>query len=94
MDVPRVVVAVGDFGPHDFHHARSGFDKAAGEQTTLAKRVTAVEVAGFVFLLLEVKRVAGAATHDEVQRLVVIFVEVKLGDRLVDVGHRFVDGIT
>ena len=93
MHVPRVVVAVGYFGPDDFHHARAGFDKAAGEQAALAKCIAAVEVAGFVFLLFEIKRVAGAAAHDEVQCLVVIFVEIEFRHGLVDIGHGFVDGI-
>src|SRR5439155_7280816 len=39
VNVPGVIVAIGDLGPDDFDDARSRFDQAASQQAALAKRV-------------------------------------------------------
>jgi hypothetical protein len=48
-----MIVAIGDFGPNNFNHARSGFDQAASEQAALAKRVTPIAIAHFVRLFVQ-----------------------------------------
>ncbi len=93
VDIPGVVVAVGDFRPDHFDDARAGFDQAAGEEAALAERVAAVAVANFVGLIAERERFAGLAGRDEAEGRVVVFVEVVLGDGLVDFGHALVDHV-
>ena len=66
MNVPGVVVAVGHLGPDDFHHAGAGFHQAPGQQTALAEGIVAVQFLGLGFFLFQVKRVAGAAAHNQV----------------------------
>ena len=42
MDVPRMIVAVGNFRPVHFDDASSRFDEAAGQQAALTKGILAV----------------------------------------------------
>ena len=91
--VPGVVVGVGDLGPDDLDDARAGFDEAAGEEEALAKGVAAVAVAEFFALGGEVEGCAGAAGDDEVEGALIIFVEVVVRGRFLDVGHGGFDGL-
>ena len=59
--IPRMVVAVGDLGPDNLHHARASFHQTPGEHGALAESVAPVAVANFVRFLLEVKGVAGTS---------------------------------
>src|SRR5262249_39754934 len=76
VDVPAVVVAVGDLGPVDLDEARAGLDEAAGQQAALAEGGAAVAVARLGLLLAQVEGVAGAPGDDQAQGPAVILVEV------------------
>ena len=91
--VPGMVVGVGDFGPDDFDDAGAGFDQPAGQQATLAECVAAIAVAHLFRFLGEVERFAGAAGNNQVQRALVIIVEIVVLDGLVDFGHGLLDGV-
>ena len=93
MHVPRVIVGVRDFGPDDLDHAGAGLDEAAGEEERLAEGIHAVAGAHLVVLAVDGEGVARLAAGDEVEGLAVVFVEVVIGDGLVDVGHRFLNGL-
>ena len=93
MDIPGMIVTVGDLGPDNLNDARAGFHQPAGEQAALAKGVPAIEFAGLVIFLADIKGIAGAAADDEVQGLIVIFVQVKLGDGFVQFGRSLVNGV-
>ena len=91
MVVPGVVVGVGDLRPHHLDDARAGLDEPPGEEEALPEGVAAVAVADFDRLLVEREGLPGPPGDHEVQRPLVVFIELVVGDRLVDLRHRLVD---
>ena len=94
MNIPRVIVRIGHLRPDHLDHACAGLHQAAGQQATLSKSVAAVQVTcGFRFLR-QVEGISRAAGGDEVQRAIVIVVQLEIGHGLVDVRRGVVDGVT
>ena len=87
MNVPGVVVAVGDLRPDDFHDAGARFDEAASEHQALAECIPAVTITDIAGLLIERERIAGAARSDQRQGLIVVLVQVQVLHRPVDFRH-------
>src|SRR5437667_1060388 len=72
MVVPGMVVRVGDLGPDDFDDAGAGLDQTPREEAALAKSVSSVTVANFVWFLREIKSGARAAGNNQVQRALIV----------------------
>ena len=91
--VPRVVVGIRHLRPDHLHHPRARLDEAACQQQALSERVATVGLANRSRLTLEGEGLAGPSGDHEPQGLFVVFVELVVGHRLVELRHRTVDDI-
>ena len=82
-----MIVGVGYLGPDDFNHPRARFNQAPGQEAALAKRIATVLIAHLLRLLSEIERITRPPGHDQVQRALVILVEIVVLRRLLNFRH-------
>ena len=88
-----MVVGICELRPDHFHHPRARLDESSRQQQALSERVSSVGFADRDRLSVEGKGLAGPARDHQPQRPLIVFVELVVRHRLVELWHRAVDDV-
>ena len=89
--IPGMRVGICNFRPDDLHHTGPSFHQTAREQATLAEGVASVIIPHFLGFLRQIKRLSRTARHDEIQRALIVIIQIVTLHGLLYFRHRGFD---
>ena len=94
MDIPGVVIGVGNLGPDHFNYSRTGFYQSASQQAALTKSVASITIPHLFRFPVDGESITGSTGNDQVERLLVILIELVIGGCFFDLRHSLVDQVS